>query len=140
MERLWKNAGATGRKGSERFKPRNGSTSQISFPPAATACPQNRMVRTESTVRVRQRASAKHLRRDGQFAMEADSELPLARVFRPASAQARLADLEWPALASRGGAHATDASRWHRRVRRRGAHARPLGAIVSCSGRGRDLV
>src|SRR5437879_12133615 len=59
--------------------------------------------------------------------MEADSELPLARVFRPASAQARLADLEWPALASRGGAHATDASRRHRRVGRRGATARPLG-------------
>src|SRR5712691_9548246 len=61
MERLWKNAGATGRKRSERFKPRNGSTSQISFPPAATACPQNRMVRRGSTVRVRQRACTKCL-------------------------------------------------------------------------------
>src|SRR5712691_2393381 len=59
MERLWKNAGATGRKRSERFKPRNGSTSQISFPPAATACPQNRMVRRGSTVRVRQNALQK---------------------------------------------------------------------------------
>jgi hypothetical protein len=48
MERLWKNAGATGRKRSERFKPRNGSTSQISFPPAATGCRQNRMVRRGS--------------------------------------------------------------------------------------------
>src|SRR5437868_15171897 len=40
-----------------------------------TATVPERMVRRGSTVRVRQRASAEQLRRDGQFPMEADSEL-----------------------------------------------------------------
>ena len=44
-------------------------------PPVANSCAHNEMVRRGSTVRVSQRASAKQLRRDGQFPMEADSEL-----------------------------------------------------------------
>jgi hypothetical protein len=44
-ERLWKNEGATGRKQFERFKPRNRLNKPNLLPPAATGCPQSRMVR-----------------------------------------------------------------------------------------------
>jgi hypothetical protein len=142
MERLWKNAGATGRKRSERFKPRNGSTSQISFPPAATACPQNRMVRRGSTVRVRQRA----LQNPRKSAHRLSDPLAGAPICRGMNPFMELSDSE----AARGGPRPpgrsksnspSTAGRHSKRLRcRSGKAGRPLAASVSSSWRRRRKV
>jgi hypothetical protein len=48
MERLWKIEGATRRKRFDGFKAGDRLDKPISLPPAATSCPQSRMVRRRS--------------------------------------------------------------------------------------------